>query len=314
MPSVLPRYPVYVISKGRHDTGYTAKFLLHDKVPFKIVVEPQERDAYASAFGAENLLLLPFSNLGLGGIPARNWCWEHAKESGAARHWILDDNIRSIRRNFRGKRFVCSAGPALAAVEDFTDRYENIAIAGLQYNMFAINRMPPFYLNTHVYSCLLIDNAITQRWRGRYNEDTDLCLQVLAAGMCTVNVNAFTIEKMRTMTMKGGNSDQLYKGDGRLRMARSLQRVWPHVVETDRRFNRPQHKIRDEWKKFDTPLRLKPGIDLSEIRETNEYGLVAKVDPNIKAQRLVRLLNDDSYGREPRPAVPTKPNTEGAED
>lgn len=38
----------------------------------------------------------------------------------------------------------------------------------------------------HVYSCTLILNSIEQRWRLLYNDDTDLCLQVLAAGWCTI--------------------------------------------------------------------------------------------------------------------------------
>ena len=46
-----------------------------------------------------------------------------------------------------------------------------------------------------VYSTLLIDNSLDIRWRGRYNEDTDLCLQALSLGYCTVNFNAFLIVK-----------------------------------------------------------------------------------------------------------------------
>ena len=72
--------------------------LSEDNVPFRLVVEPQEREAYAAEFGADRLLILPFSNLGLGGIPARNWVWEHSKAAGHARHWILDDNIRQFVR------------------------------------------------------------------------------------------------------------------------------------------------------------------------------------------------------------------------
>ena len=41
----LPKYPVYVISKGRADNCLTPKFLIQDEVPFFLVVEPQEVDA-----------------------------------------------------------------------------------------------------------------------------------------------------------------------------------------------------------------------------------------------------------------------------
>jgi hypothetical protein len=310
---MLPRYPVYVISKGRYDNGLTAKFLLKDQVPFKIVVEPQEADKYAEAFGAQNMLVLPFSNLGKGSIPARNWCWEHSKREGFSRHWILDDNIKQVRRFTGGRRIPCASGPAFAAVEDFTDRYENLAISGLNYTMFGYAGLPPFFLNVHVYSCLLIQNDLPQRWRGRYNEDTDLCLQVLSAGLCTALVNAFLIEKMQTMTMKGGNRDQLYKADGRLRMAKSLERVWPYVVKVDRRFKRPQHVVRDAWKRFDTPLKLKQGVDLSRIAP-NEYGLKLQNTAAVKAEAL-RDFADDWNGRHaPVTERPPEKPTEVSED
>jgi hypothetical protein len=291
-----PRYPVYVISKGRHESGLTAKFLIRDKVDFRLVIEPQEHDDYAKAFGSERLEVLPFSNLGLGSIPARNWVWEHAKANGHARHWILDDNIKQMGRVYKGRRMYAEAGPLLCAMEDFADRYENVAIAGPNYWFFirpqGTDGMPPFYLNNHVYSCLLIDNALPQRWRGRYNEDTDLCLQVLSAGYCTILYNAFCIEKKQTMTMKGGNSDLLYKGDGRLDMARSLERQWPGVVETKRRFDRPQHVIKDQWRKFDTPLKPKADVDRSKLKP-NEYGMKpVVVGDNVKSERLRRIIEE----------------------
>ncbi len=271
-----PRYPVYVISKGRADCCLTARFLVRDRVPFRLVVEPQERELYAKEFGEEQLEILPFSNLGLGSIPARNWVKDHAIASGAARHWILDDNILGLWRRYRATKLPCEAGIALRAAEDFTDRYENIAIAGLNYYMFAVNRTkaPPFVLNCHVYSCMLILNALPHRWRGRYNEDTDLCLQVLSDGWCTVLFNAFLAFKTPTMLMKGGNTAELYAGDGRLKMARSLERVWPGVVETKRRFQRPQHVVKDAWKKFDTPLKRRADVDFEALAAgPNNYGM-----------------------------------------
>ena len=148
--------------------------------------------------------------------------------------------------------------------------------------------MPPFYLNSRVYSCTLVLNRLPHRWRGRYNEDTDLCLQVLADGWCTVLVNAFLTQKARTMTIKGGNTAALYQGDGRLKMARSLERLWPGVVKTSRRFQRPQHVVYDAWRRFDTPLRLKPGVDLAQLPPVDDYGLRLAQVAEIKSESLRR--------------------------
>lgn len=294
--TVKPRYPVYVISKGRPGVhGRTARFLIQDRCHFYLVVEPQELDAYEQSFGDSefcHIRVLPFSNLGEGSIPARNWCWEDALAQGHDRHWILDDNINCIYRRHRAYRIRCNANGAFAACEDFIDRYENLTVAGMNYGMFAPDRqkIPPFVPNVHVYSCLCIDNHAPERWRGRYNEDTDLCLQVLAAGRCTALINAFLVDKVGTMTMKGGNSTELYKGDGRLKMARSLERVWPGVVTVGRRFKRPQHVV--NWKKFDTPLKLREEVDLSKIKK-KDYGMRLKEVAPIKSELVKRFIEEE---------------------
>ena len=293
MSNQLPRYPIYVPSKGRSEMCFTADFLSADGVPFRLVVEEAERELYAAKYGEERILVLPFSDMG-SVIPARNWIKQHATASGAVRHWQLDDNIKGTRRWYRGKRIACKSGVALAVCEDLTDRYENVAISGLNYTMFALQggKQPkiPFKRNVHVYSCSLVLNEIPDSWRGRYNEDTDLCLQVLSGGWCTILLNAFMVDKVRTMTLKGGNTDALYHGDGRLKMSRSLERLWPGVVSTERRFNRPQHVVHDSWGKFDTPLRLKAGIELSAIGE-NEYGLTLTEIKPVQSEVLRDLVS-----------------------
>lgn len=282
------RYPVYVISKGRHETCWTADFLAKDQTPFNVVVEPQEAEGYLGRY-PEQVLVLPFQNLGQGSIPARNWVWDHAREAGAERHWILDDNMTGIKRRQKGRRIPCESGVALRCCEDFIDQYENVAVAGLNYEMFVIpgTPLPPFQVNCHVYSCLLINNELAFRWRGRYNEDTDLCLQALAAGWCTVLFNAFLIWKMRTMSMPGGNMEELYRGDGRLRMARSLERVWPGVVKTIRRYGRPQHYV--DWKRFTTPLQKREGAVAASRRLS-----LRLLRESFRGQKLRKVLQDRS--------------------
>lgn len=290
---LMPHYPIYVPSKGRHDACYTAEFLVSDHVPFYLVVEAQEADLYAARYGQERLLILPFSNAG-SVIPARNWIKEHSIRLGAERHWQIDDNIREVRQIVKNRRMYCSAGYALNATETFVNRYENIAIAGLSYYMFGIpvpGGKPPFYHNVHVYSCTLILNSIPYQWRGKYNEDTDMCLQVLSGGWCTVLMNAFMIQKIATMKTKGGNTAELYHGDGRLKMAKALERLWPGMVETRRRFGRPQHAIKDQWRRFDTPLKLKEGISLDSIPAwEHQTQLIVKTEP--KNKRLKAVLDE----------------------
>lgn len=295
MAKTLPRYPIYIPSKGRHEDNkaLTARFLEKDGVPFYLVVEPQERAAYEARFGSARVLTLPWDNPG-SVIPARNWIKDHSISIGAARHWQFDDNMRRIARRYKGRRLPCDSGIALRACEDFVERYENIAIAGLNYEMFAPDgqEIAPFYLNVHVYSCTLFLNSLPHRWRGRYNEDTDICLQVLADGWCTLLFNAFLVAKVWTMKLTGGNTTTLYQGDGRLRMARSLERLWPGVVETKRRFQRPQHVVKDSWKCFTTPLKLKAGVDLSAMPAVDEKGMRLTPTKEVRSQAIRKMAEE----------------------
>lgn len=267
-----PKYPVYIISKGRWESRLTSKALEEINVPYHIVIEPQEYDNYAAVINPNKIYVLPFSNLGQGGIPARNWVWEHSISIGAKRHWILDDNISNFRRLNNNLKIRVKSGTIFYVAEQFIDRYTNIAISGFNYQWFCKQKqlLPAFYLNTRVYSCILIKNDIPYRWRGRYNEDTDLSLRALKDGWCTVLFNAFLADKMTTMIMKGGNTDELYKEDGRLKMAQSLQEQHPDVCRVSWKFGRYQHHV--DYRPFKAnKLIKKEGLIIPQ--GVNNYGM-----------------------------------------
>lgn len=271
-----PKYPIYIISKGRWESRLTAKTLERMKVPYHIVVEPQEYDNYASVINPDKIHVLPFSDLGQGSIPARNWVWEHSISIGAERHWILDDNIEAFNRLNLNMKPEVDTGAIFRAAEDFVDRYDNVAISGFNYYSFckATDKLPPYYLNTRVYSCILIKNDISYRWRGRYNEDTDLSLRVLKDGYCTVLFNAFLAGKVTTMRMKGGNTDQLYADDGRKKMAEALVELHPDVAKLTKRFGRWHHQVNYRPFKKNKLIRKK-GLTISE--GVDNYGMVMKI-------------------------------------
>ena len=87
------KYPIYIVTKGRYENPITAKCFIEDGLDFKMLVEPQEYDQYCEAVGEKYVLKLPFSNLGLGSYPSRNYGWEHSIKNGHKRHWMFDDNI-----------------------------------------------------------------------------------------------------------------------------------------------------------------------------------------------------------------------------
>jgi hypothetical protein len=249
------RHPVYIPSKGRWESRLTAKSLDQLSVDYKLIIEESEWFYYASQVDCDKLLILDpayqrdydacmsledWQSRGSG--PARNFAWDHAVSTGADFHWIIDDNIRQWIHLRENKKRIITDGYIFSAMEAFVDRYENIALAGPNYEFFAKHRQPigPFVLNTRVFSCILIRNDIPFRWRARYNEDLDLSLRVLKAGWCTVQFNAFLQGKTATQTMKGGNTDELYK-DGTREKSEMIVHLHPDCVRLSEKFGRAHH-------------------------------------------------------------------------
>jgi hypothetical protein len=268
-----PSYPIYIISKGRAKSCLTVRELEMMKVPYKLVIEPQEYEEYSKITNKDNILVLPFGNVRQGSTPARNWVWEHSIGEGHKKHWILDDNIEGFHRLNRNLKPKVTSGTIFKCAEDFTDRYENLALSGFNYYSFCkkTDNVPPLYMNTRIYSCILIRNDIPYRWRGKYNEDTDLSIRVLKDKWCTVLFNAFLAGKVTTLRMRGGNTDNVYTdGDNRLKFAQSLQEQHPDIVKVVWKFNRWHHQV--DYKVFrENKLILKEGQLIPP--DINNYGM-----------------------------------------
>lgn len=280
-----PKYPIYIVSKGRWDTRLTSKSLERMSVPYYIVVEQHEYDQYASVIDPAKILVLPdrylkmydtFDDLGdtkgKGPGAARNFAWEHSVGLGYDWHWVMDDNIASFNRLNRNLMCKVMFGGIFAAAEDFVDRYTNVAIAGFNYDFFAKAKepLPPFVLNTRIYSCLLIRNDIPYRWRGRYNEDTDLSLRALKDGWCTIQFNAFLQEKATTQTLKGGNTAEFYEKEGTLPKSKMLEDMHPDIAKVVWKFGRWHHYV--DYRRFKgNKLIRKDNIVVRD--EVNNYGM-----------------------------------------
>lgn len=290
-----PKYPYYVVSKGRADSRYTSKALDFMRVPHYIVVEEQEHDWYDSEIRKwekdvgikswASLLVLDMKfkheyelldNLGLtkstGPGPARNFAWDHAIKTGHAWHWVSDDNIMNFLRLTGNLKIKVADGTIFRCMEDFCDRYDNVGMAGPNYRSFAPQNaaIPPFVTNTRIYSCNLIRNDLPWRWRGRYNEDTILSLDMLTNGWCTVQFNAFLQDKLRTQKVGGGNTAEFYAKEGTAPKSRMLKEAYPEYTELVWRFQREHHYV--NYLPFkDMKLKRKPGVVVPD--GVDNYGM-----------------------------------------
>lgn len=290
-----PQFPLFIPSKTRWDTRYTAKYLDYIGVSYRLVIEPQQYKDYLREVGdKKKLLVMDLSykekyelcddygtTKSTGAGPARNFLWDYSISEGHKWHWTMDDNIRNFLRLNKNRKIKVTDGSIFRAMEDFCLRYKNIAMAGPQYRMFAPNnsKLPPFVCNTRIYSCNLIRNDVPFRWRGRYNEDVIMSLDMLKAGWCTVQFNAFLQDKIVTQAVKGGNTDELYHGGskdggsysktGTTAKSQMLVDVHPDVSKVVWRFGRVHHHV--DYSSFKRNKLIKKDTFVPK-NKINEYG------------------------------------------
>lgn len=301
-PPAPTRYPVCIPSKGRAEHATTPALLDRFGVDYRLFVEETEAAAYIARFGEQHVVVMPFHDLGQGSIPARNFIWDYAERHNAARHWILDDNITLFCRLNNNRRLSVYGGGLLQAIETFADRYDNLALIGPHGKGFVSDRVPgqPVTWNTRVYSCSLIDTSLPFRWRGRYNEDTDLCLRALKAGWATAVTRALLHQKAITSgakgrAMPGGNTSTVYATDDHRRaFAESLREQHPDVVEVVWKFNRWHHQV--DYRPFagNKPV-LRPGI--TPTRHINDFGMALE-------KSAEALIEDDEISEDVEPKTP----------
>lgn len=264
---MLPKYPIYIVSKGRWDSRLTSRALEGMGVPYFIVIEQEEYEQYSSVIDPSKILILDkkyqddyevFDGLGdtksKGPGAARNFAWDHSIKNGHARHWVMDDNLDAFHRLNRNIKSECDTPTIFRLAEMFVERYQNVPLAGFNY-----------------YSCLLIDNECPMRWRGRYNEDTDLSLRILKAGFCTIQFNAFLQGKVTTQRMKGGNTEEFYRSEGTKAKSEYIANLHPDVAKVVWKFGRWHHHV--DYKPFKRNRLIKKfGLEISP--ENNEFGMV----------------------------------------
>ncbi len=287
-----PKFPVYIISKGRWKSRLTSRILEKLKVPYYIIVDEKEYNDYCSVINKKKVLIQPQKyydeydmfwkdkNKTTGPGAARNFAWDHSIKNGYKWHWVLDDNISFFQRLNRNRKLPVTSGTIFRVMEDFTLRYENVAISGPNYYFFcaANQKYPPFKINTRIYSCLFIRNDIPFRWRGRYNEDTDLCLRILKAKWCTIQFNAFLQGKKNTQLISGGNTEQFYSKEGTYKKSKMLYDMHPDVTRIVWKYKRCHHYV--DYNQFMKTKLIKKN-NLKIPKQRNNYGMrLVKIKTN----------------------------------
>lgn len=258
------KYPIYIVSKNRYhiDRCLTIKYLEKSKIPYTLCIIENERSQYQSLLTDNNFnyckkIISINNNYDMGSTPQRNKCWEHAREHGYHRHWVLDDNIYDyIYFNYLQRNTIYNAS-AFRVLEDFVDNIkEPVAIIGHNYkNDVKVTELrDPFSINNKVYSSMLISNHLLDQhsisWRLKYNEDVCLCIDSIKNGLYTIGMNQLLSNKNATGKTKGGNEDiyKQFSTSGFQSKFECLEKEYPEYVSLDSKYKdgRPHHRV--NWK------------------------------------------------------------------
>jgi len=281
----------------------TSKALTEMGVKHNIVVEPTEVELYQKQIDKYNLacrvveLDLDYKSkyetcdeFGLtkstGPGPARNFAHDHSVKEGHEWHWVMDDNIDGFFRLNNNLKLPCKSPAFWRSMEDFCLRYKNVAMAGPNYFFFAPRKtkQPAFSTNTRIYSCNLIRNDVPFKWRGRYNEDTIISLDMLTAGWCTIQFNAFLQNKLETQKQKGGNTGEFYHKEGKLEKGKKyadqgtylkskmIVDVYPNLSKLSEKFSRIHHHVDYSPFKVNKLIRI-DNYDKIVSKGINNYGM-----------------------------------------
>lgn len=121
--------------------------------------------------------------------------------------------------------------------------------------------------------------------KGRHEFNiTSTALSEMGAGWCTIQFNAFLQGKMRTQSVKGGNTDELYKGatdernkdgyaiGGTDAKSAMLARIHPDVSRVVWKYGRVHHSV--NYKAFSGNILHRKADAIPT--GTNEYGMALK--------------------------------------
>jgi len=299
-------YPIYIPTKGRWDSCKTAEFLTAINAKFFLIVEEQEYKLYNKYYPKERILILPkcfqenyevLDNYGrtksIGPGASRNFAWEDSIKRGYNFHWVFDDNIPYFYVYNKNSYYLLGDTGALTIPERMIKSYNNIGICSINYEKFVARRSknPPYVKNTRMYSMLLIRNSLPIRWRGRYNEDTILSLDLLTQGISTLQFNFIQGKKMTTQTLKGGNSEEFYFKEGTLPKSMMIYNEYPNYTNLIYKYKRWHHQI--NYKQF----LFNPGDKTEEFYKDYDfkYEIFTYGKKTLKVPQLAEILESKDY-------------------
>lgn len=249
----MSKFPILIPSKGRPSCP-TAKLLEEGgRSEFRIIVEPQDAEAYAKAWG-ERLIILPKSNQGIAYVRQFALELECDKIESDGWYWMLDDDIQGFYEVGGGRVEKTDADTCLTEAEGIILRHNatgDLAIAALEYQQFAWGAKRSVIENGYCDVAVAINKELGWMFeydqRLRMKEDRDFALSVIAAGFRTLRTTRYAFGAPKNGSNAGGLAEEYAEAgkelaDVQLMVSKWGKEVCEHIVKPDGR-----HDCRIDW-------------------------------------------------------------------
>ena len=216
------RYPIAILSFGRYnDAGKTHKLLTKLKIIHNMFVEPFEYDLYEKWYDKTycHLIKAPkdFHLKNMGSTPMRNYILKHIKCKNecwdTSRVWLLDDNIKSYKRLFKGVKNTIEDVEIFTSIENYIQNYNNVGIVSHNFNPFVVEGgcRNVFCKNGKCYSSMLVPTNTDIKFKHKHQEDNFISIEYICAGYTNLCFNHICYDKNTSGVDEGGNNKFIYK-------------------------------------------------------------------------------------------------------
>jgi len=246
-------YPIFIPSKGRPN-GKTFKILKAENIHSRIVLEPNDIEAYKANHGGEaSYCSLHERDNGI--AFARNFILKTAQSEGIEWFWSLDDDIDGFTETgLDGKPKKIAAREALEKAQDIITAVK-AAQGAISYSQFTLNKKKPYRMNRR---CLIATLNHVPSLEGVWydpkctlKEDIDFSLQIMTSGRKTVLCEQLGFRVPVYGTTKGGCHSLYQLPNIEKQMSQYLMEKWGRGLVTAYLKDSNRYDVKINWKKFD---------------------------------------------------------------
>jgi hypothetical protein len=235
---------IFIPTKGRAGRTKTTRLLDKVKLPYTLVVEPNDVENYKQ-FHSGDFVILARNDMGI--TYSRDCILRHARSVNLDTFWMLDDDIESFNEVVAGKTIKKDAHILCKAKRVLTKHKASLYSLELRQFGWASKELVP---NRIAMQCVLFNVPLCQGidydLNIRIREDYDLSLQAILKGYGTLKSGKFCYGIADMKSQEGGMSEW-YNDKVEQEEVTKLCQKYPGLVEPTYKHNRYDVKI--NWRK-----------------------------------------------------------------